>query len=43
MGIMVLMDIVHSHASKNANDGIDGWDGTGEPISVSRWVSCVGT
>jgi len=28
MGIQVLMDIVHSHASKNANDGLDGWDGT---------------
>jgi 1,4-alpha-glucan branching enzyme len=27
-GIYVLMDIVHSHASKNVNDGISQWDGT---------------
>ncbi|KXZ47568.1 hypothetical protein GPECTOR_34g727 [Gonium pectorale] len=28
MGIIVLMDIVHSHASKNTNDGINMFDGT---------------
>ncbi|KAL4439336.1 hypothetical protein ABPG74_016999 [Tetrahymena malaccensis] len=28
MGIHVLMDIVHSHASKNVNDGFNNWDGT---------------
>jgi len=28
MGIHVLMDIVHSHASKNAQDGLNTWDGT---------------
>lgn len=28
MGIIVLMDIVHSHASKNSNDGINMFDGT---------------
>lgn len=28
MGIMVLMDIVHSHASKNAQDGLNLFDGT---------------
>ncbi|GIL59739.1 hypothetical protein Vafri_14468 [Volvox africanus] len=28
MGLMVLMDIVHSHASKNTNDGINMFDGT---------------
>ncbi|CAG9466592.1 unnamed protein product [Pedinophyceae sp. YPF-701] len=27
-GITVLMDIVHSHASKNENDGLSNWDGT---------------
>ncbi|EFJ46288.1 1,4-alpha-glucan branching enzyme II, partial [Volvox carteri f. nagariensis] len=28
MGLVVLMDIVHSHASKNTNDGINMFDGT---------------
>ena len=28
MGIVVLMDIVHSHASKNVMDGINMFDGT---------------
>ncbi|KAG2445373.1 hypothetical protein HYH02_008838 [Chlamydomonas schloesseri] len=28
LGIIVLMDIVHSHASKNTNDGINMFDGT---------------
>eukprot|EP01026_Neomeris_dumetosa_P019591 TRINITY_DN17943_c0_g1_i6.p1 TRINITY_DN17943_c0_g1~~TRINITY_DN17943_c0_g1_i6.p1 ORF type:complete len:432 (-),score=58.89 TRINITY_DN17943_c0_g1_i6:54-1256(-) len=28
MGLYVLMDIVHSHASKNTNDGINMFDGT---------------
>lgn len=28
LGIVVLMDIVHSHASKNTNDGINMFDGT---------------
>lgn len=28
MGMYVLMDIVHSHASKNTNDGINMWDGS---------------
>eukprot|EP00878_Enallax_costatus_P000275 GHUV01000346.1.p1 GENE.GHUV01000346.1~~GHUV01000346.1.p1 ORF type:complete len:864 (+),score=177.11 GHUV01000346.1:148-2739(+) len=28
MGLIVLMDIVHSHASKNTNDGINMFDGT---------------
>lgn len=27
-GLYVLMDVVHSHASKNVNDGISTWDGT---------------
>jgi 1,4-alpha-glucan branching enzyme len=27
-GLYVLMDVVHSHASKNINDGISTWDGT---------------
>jgi Alpha amylase, catalytic domain len=27
-GLYVLMDIVHSHASKNISDGISEWDGT---------------
>ena len=26
--MLVLMDIVHSHASKNSNDGINMFDGT---------------
>jgi len=28
LGMVVLMDIVHSHASKNTNDGINMFDGT---------------
>ena len=28
LGLVVLMDIVHSHASKNTHDGINMWDGT---------------
>lgn len=28
LGIVVLMDIVHSHASKNTTDGINMFDGT---------------
>ncbi len=28
LGIAVLMDLVHSHASKNVVDGINGWDGS---------------
>uniref|UniRef100_A0A7R9V751 1,4-alpha-glucan branching enzyme n=1 Tax=Chlamydomonas euryale TaxID=1486919 RepID=A0A7R9V751_9CHLO len=28
LGMVVLMDIVHSHASKNASDGLNMWDGT---------------
>lgn len=27
-GLYVLCDIVHSHASRNENDGISNWDGT---------------
>ena len=28
LGLVVLIDIVHSHASKNTNDGISMYDGT---------------
>ena len=28
MGLFVLMDLVHSHASLNVIDGINNWDGT---------------
>lgn len=28
LGIFVLMDLVHSHASSNVNDGINKWDGS---------------
>ena len=28
LGISVLMDLVHSHASSNVVDGINNWDGT---------------
>ncbi len=28
MGIMVLLDVVHSHASKNTEDGLNCFDGT---------------
>eukprot|EP01102_Stenamoeba_stenopodia_P008673 TRINITY_DN2520_c0_g1_i5.p1 TRINITY_DN2520_c0_g1~~TRINITY_DN2520_c0_g1_i5.p1 ORF type:complete len:605 (-),score=100.96 TRINITY_DN2520_c0_g1_i5:46-1860(-) len=28
MGITVLLDVVHSHASKNVADGLNQWDGT---------------
>ncbi|CAL8082225.1 unnamed protein product [Orchesella dallaii] len=29
MGLTVLLDVVHSHASKNVLDGLNQWDGTG--------------
>lgn len=29
LGLVVLMDVVHSHASKNVLDGLNNWDGTG--------------
>ena len=28
LGIIVLLDVVHSHASKNVADGLNQWDGT---------------
>lgn len=28
MGIIILLDVVHSHASKNVEDGLNEWDGT---------------
>jgi 1,4-alpha-glucan branching enzyme len=28
MGMLVIMDLVHSHAAKNVNDGLNMWDGT---------------
>ena len=28
LGLAVIMDLVHSHASKNVNDGLNKWDGT---------------
>ena len=28
-GLYVLLDVVHSHASKNVLDGLNQWDGTG--------------
>lgn len=27
-GIFILLDVVHSHASKNVADGLNQWDGT---------------
>ena len=30
MGIFVMLDVVHSHASKNVDDGLNMFDGTGE-------------
>ncbi|CAJ0587268.1 unnamed protein product, partial [Mesorhabditis spiculigera] len=27
-GLTMLLDVVHSHASKNVEDGLNGWDGT---------------
>lgn len=29
MGIFVMLDVVHSHASKNTSDGLNMFDGTG--------------
>uniref|UniRef100_A0A915N8J3 1,4-alpha-glucan branching enzyme n=1 Tax=Meloidogyne javanica TaxID=6303 RepID=A0A915N8J3_MELJA len=33
LGLIVLLDVVHSHASKNVEDGLNQWDGTdgGDP------------
>lgn len=28
LGLIVLLDVVHSHASKNVADGLNRWDGT---------------
>ncbi|PIO65176.1 hypothetical protein TELCIR_13171 [Teladorsagia circumcincta] len=28
MGLTILLDVVHSHASKNVADGLNEWDGT---------------
>ena len=28
LGLTVLLDLVHSHASKNVDDGLNGWNGT---------------
>ena len=28
LGIYILLDVVHSHASKNVDDGLNEWDGT---------------
>ena len=38
-GVAVLMDIVHSHASSNATDGINMFDGTNGISNAVRWVS----
>jgi 1,4-alpha-glucan branching enzyme len=29
MGLVVLLDLVHSHASKNVDDGLNQFDGSG--------------
>ena len=29
MGLFVMLDVVHSHASKNVLDGLNSFDGTG--------------
>jgi 1,4-alpha-glucan branching enzyme len=28
MGMKIIIDLVHSHAAKNVNEGINIWDGT---------------
>jgi 1,4-alpha-glucan branching enzyme len=28
LGVIVILDIVHSHASQNIQDGFNNWDGT---------------
>jgi 1,4-alpha-glucan branching enzyme len=28
MGIKIIIDLVHSHAAKNVNEGINMWDGS---------------
>ena len=30
MGIYVMLDVVHSHACQNTNDGLNMFDGTGK-------------
>jgi 1,4-alpha-glucan branching enzyme len=30
MGIFVMLDVVHSHACKNTEDGLNMFDGTGD-------------
>ncbi len=48
MGIVVIMDIVHSHSVKNINEGINEWDGSsdlyfhsGERGKHPQWDSCI--
>lgn len=36
MGITVLLDVVHSHSSKNVLDGINEFDGTGMSLVGTR-------
>ena len=34
LGIYVMLDVVHSHACKNVNDGLNMFDGTGERTHI---------
>lgn len=49
VGIFVMLDVVHSHASKNVLDGLNMFDGTGEiiltktmPMAQKFCKSCLG-
>lgn len=43
MGIFVLLDVVHSHAATNANDGINLFDGTEDQFFESEYHPSWGT
>ena len=38
LGITVLLDVVHSHASSNVEDGLNMFDGTGEAGGKGEWL-----
>ena len=43
MGLFVLLDVVHSHAATNANDGINLFDGTDDQFFVKEYHPAWGT
>jgi hypothetical protein len=38
MGILVLLDLVHSHASRNVDDGLNQFDGAIIPFNIPFYI-----